>query len=192
MIYHLVIFLNLTFLFSLQAKENVKTWTLNGTKVDHQINKREIDKAIRTIHRFVFKDGYEVVTLKLNLNGGDLEQAILLTEEIKRLNRETQTTINTQVSGSIGCHSACTIIFTAGKKRIAKRNATFGFHSPSTDQSDEKPLIPVFRDLWLDYIYQVDSVLGEKLEAEKSLFKSQFTYFGAHELSSGYVTDFLD
>lgn len=71
----------------------------------------------------------EIETLTLNSIGGDLDEAIRLTDILAKYQAE-QHPITTYVNDY--CASACTIIFMSGDRRVTSNNAQLGFHQFTT------------------------------------------------------------
>ena len=100
--------------------------------------------------------------------------------------------IHTKVSWG-NCESACTVLFTAGEKRIASRRSRFGFHTPAIQSyipegTSRDEILTDARRLWIYAIAKVDVQVASMIESKGYLFDEDFTYIDADELDTGYVT----
>lgn len=153
---------------------------------------KSLEKSmVRSIRR-MDRNEPRVLTLILSSDGGEIYPAIRFVDKVASLERQHNVQINTQVQGS--CDSACTILFTAGRERIASRYSRFGFHSPQVEGRlprgrNRQEVIASAKAAWVRSIARVDSHLAYELERGSDLDRENFrTYNGRQLYSSGYVT----
>ena len=89
---------------------------------DLQINGHITFQMIDEINNYL-RYNPNIVVIRLNSIGGRIAPAMHLANKILEKNLTTFT--------DLGCLSACTVIFSAGKKRVAEVGAKFGFHQSS-------------------------------------------------------------
>ena len=104
--------------------------------------------------------------------------------------------IHTKVNSYSDCESACTLLFTAGEKRLASRYSRFGFHSPKFQSGPLGGLTAHdieerYRRIWLEYVAKVDPASALMIESRQYLLDHDMSYVEADELASGYVTALL-
>lgn len=162
------------------------------------IDKSSIDRLIKNIDKAMTKNQARPLEIVLDLGsgGGDINQTIRALNYIRQINTTPDIEINTKVGGWSSCESACTILFTAGKKRFADERASFGFHSPKFQRGDKngltvKEIETRYRRIWLDYVTQVDPVVANEIELKRYLMDEEMSYMSGRELHTGYVTDLL-
>ena len=68
----------------------------------------------------------DTITLRLDSPGGDVSAALQIHDWL----RESDRTVVTSVPDGAKCMSSCTLIFTAGDRRVAGPTARFRFHAP--------------------------------------------------------------
>lgn len=163
-----------------------------------EINESSMNGLIKNINKAMTKNTERPLTITLDLGsgGGDINQTIRAMNFIRQINTLADVTINTRVGSWSSCESACTLLFTAGKKRFAGERAQFGFHSPKFERGDRqgmsvKDIEAKYRKIWLDYISQVDPVVANELEIKHLLMDYEMSYMSGRELNTGYVTDLL-
>lgn len=162
-----------------------------------EITPSSIDSLLRRIDKVVQKNkgSQLVITLSLDSGGGNINETIRAVNKIRELNQDPLIEINTKVSyGS--CESACTILYTAGEKRLATRHAQFGFHSPKFQSGDKGPLTRKeiedrYRRIWLSYISGVDQNAATIIRDRRYLMDQEMSYMSGKELKHGYVTDII-
>ena len=162
------------------------------------IDANSIDRLIKNIDKAISKNTERPLEIILDLSsgGGDINQTIRVLNYIRQINTTPDIEINTRVGSWSSCESACTILFTAGKKRIAAERASFGFHSPKFERGDRngisvKAIEERYRKIWLSYISQVDAVVANEIELKHYLNDPEMSYMSGRELHTGYVTDLL-
>lgn len=177
---------------SVFAKPNVKI------SFSSQITESSMNGLIKSINKAMTKNKERplVITLDLGSGGGDINQTIRVINFIRQINTSPDITINTRVGSWSSCESACTILFTSGKKRFAGERASFGFHSPKFERGDRqglsvKEIESRYRTIWLGYINQVDPVVANEIEIKRYLLDYEMSYMSGRELNTGYVTDLL-
>lgn len=163
-----------------------------------QITESSMNSLIKSINKAMTKNKERplVITLDLGSGGGDINQTIRAINFIRQINTSPDITINTKVGSWSSCESACTILYTAGKKRYAGERAQFGFHSPKFERGDRqgmsiKDIEARYRTIWLGYITQVDPVVASEIEIKRYLMDYEMSYMAGRELHTGYVTDLL-
>lgn len=138
------------------------------------------------------EDQERVITIILGSGGGNIPIAINFVRKVRRISAEYNVQIDTQVNYE-RCESACTILFTAGHRRIARKKSYFGFHSPSIDKEDipqgrnKDELLEWARTHWLDAIAAVDNQLPQRIKERELLYKMGMTYLRGKDLTTGYV-----
>lgn len=162
-----------------------------------EITASSIDSLLRRIDKVVQKNkgSQLVITLSLDSGGGNINETIRAINKIRELNKDPLIEINTKVSyGS--CESACTILYTAGEKRIATKHAQFGFHSPKFQSGKlgtmtKKEVEERYRRIWLGYISEVDQNAATIIKDRRYLMDHEMSFMSGKELKNGYVTDIL-
>lgn len=162
------------------------------------ITPESINKLIAKIEKVISKNqesGVEI-TLLLESLGGDVNHTLRAVKFIREMNQNPAVTINTKVMPRKTCESACTILFTAGEKRIAGSKALFGFHAPKIVKGDlgkytKEEVEDIYRKIWLNSISEVDPYASHFIEANDYLMFSRMRYLAGKELNTGYVTDIL-
>lgn len=180
------------FSFTAFAKPQVKvTFT-------SQITKSSMDRLIKDFEKAMTKNEERPLTITLNLGsgGGDINQTIRVINYIRQINTTPDITINTSVGSWSSCESACTLLYTAGKKRFAAERAQFGFHSPKFQKGDRGGLTirqveDHYRKVWLNYVAMVDPVVANEIQIRKFLMDDEMSYMSGRDLNTGYVTDLL-
>lgn len=163
-----------------------------------EITKSSMDRLIKDFNKAMTKNTERplVINLDLGSGGGNVNEAIRVLNYIRQINTTPDITINTRVGSWSSCESACTILYTAGKKRYAAERAQFGFHSPKF-QSGDRQGVSVndienrYRKIWLDYIIQVDPVVANEIELKHYLMDEEMSYMSGRDLHTGYVTDLM-
>jgi len=162
------------------------------------IDKDSIDRLIKNIEKAMTKNTTRPLEIILDLGsgGGDINQTIRALNYIRQINTTPDIEIDTKVGSWSSCESACTILFTAGKKRLAGERASFGFHSPKFQRGDRNgvsisEIETRYRRIWLDYVTQVDPVVANEIELKRYLMDEEMSYMSGRELHTGYVTDLL-
>jgi len=162
------------------------------------IDKNSMDRLIKNIEKAMEKNTARPLEIVLDLGsgGGDINQTIRALNYIRQINTTLDIEINTRVGSWSSCESACTILFTAGKKRFAAERASFGFHSPKFERGDRegisiKDIEERYRKIWLGYVSQVDPVVANEIELKHYLMDPEMSYMSGRELHTGYVTDLL-
>lgn len=163
-----------------------------------EINKSSMDRLIKDIDKAMTKNTERPLEIVLDLGsgGGDINQTIRALNYIRQINTTADVQINTRVGSWSSCESACTILYTAGKKRFAAERASFGFHSPKFERGDRegisiKDIEEKYRKIWLGYVSQVDPVVASEIELKHYLMDPEMSYMSGRELHTGYVTDLL-
>jgi hypothetical protein len=162
------------------------------------IDKSSVDRLLKDIDKAITKNTERPLEIVLNLGsgGGDINQTIRALNYIRQINTTADIEINTKVGSWSSCESACTILFTSGKKRFAGERASFGFHSPKFQRGDTngltvKAIEDRYRKIWLDYVIQVDPVVANEIELKHYLMDEEMSYMSGRDLHTGYVTDLL-
>ena len=162
------------------------------------INVSSIKRLIKRIDKALLKNSGTKKELIISLSslGGEMNQAILATKYIRKLNSNPQIEIHTSVSGHSSCESACTLLYTAGEKRFASYGSRFGFHSPKFKSGKLNGMTraeveELYRKIRLDYISWVDKITAEMLQDNRYLFDDEMRYIIGRDLTSGYVTDLI-
>lgn len=164
-----------------------------------EITKSSMDSLIKNINKAIKKNKERPleVIVDLGSGGGNVNEAIRVVNYIRLQNSVSQDiTINTRVGSWSSCESACTILYTGGKKRYAAERAQFGFHSPKFQSGDRqgisvKDIESRYRKIWLDYIIQVDPTVANEIELKHYLMDEEMSYMSGRDLHTGYVTDLL-
>ncbi len=139
-----------------------------------------------------FKPGQErVIRIDLDSGGGNLLKTFASVKRIRHFETSLNVKIHTRVSGD--CESSCTVLFTAGSVRYARKRSSFGFHSPAIASKvpagmSRDQIIEDARVRWISAITEVDSQLGAELQRRGLLLKSNMTYLKARDLLNGYVS----
>lgn len=162
-----------------------------------EITASSIDSLLRKIDKVVqkHKGSQLVITLSLDSGGGNINETIRAINKIRELNNDPLIEINTKVSyGS--CESACTILYTAGEKRLATKHAQFGFHSPKFQSGNKGTLTKReieerYRRIWLGYISGVDQNAATIIKDRRYLMDEEMSYMSGKELNHGYVTEII-
>jgi ATP-dependent protease ClpP protease subunit len=162
------------------------------------IDKRSINRLISRIDKAIEKNKgtQQKIILSLDSTGGDINETIRAVKYIRELNQDPLIEIHTKLLSNNNCESACTILFTAGEKRFAGERAKFGFHSPKFQRGDrngmsKKEIEEIYRNVWFNYISQVDPSTADVLRSRGYLLHQWMSYLPARELSTGYVTDYF-
>lgn len=183
--------------FNLEVRE---TLPLVQAKINFsdEITPSSIDSLLKRINKTIEKNkGNQIeITLNLGSGGGNINETIRAINVIRELNKDPLITINTKVSGWGSCESACTILYTAGEKRIASKNSQFGFHSPKFQSGDKqgmtrKEIEERYRRIWLGYISGVDANSATIIKDRRYLLDYEMSYMSGRDLTSGYVTDLI-
>lgn len=162
-----------------------------------EITASSIDSLLRKIDKVVqkHKGSQLVITLSLDSGGGNINETIRAINKIRELNNDPLIEINTKVSyGS--CESACTMLYTAGEKRLATKHAQFGFHSPKFQSGNKGTLTKRdieerYRRIWLGYISGVDQNAATIIKDRRYLMDEEMSYMSGKELNHGYVTEII-
>lgn len=162
------------------------------------INKSSINRLLKRLDKVIEKNqgSKQVITLSLSSTGGDINETIRAVRYIRSLNLDPLITINTKVSSHSDCESACTILFTAGEKRLADERSRFGFHSPKLEKGKvsgmtKKEIEEHYRGIWLNYVGMVDKTAADTIKSRGYLLDPEMSYISGRNLNTGYVTDFL-
>lgn len=162
------------------------------------ISKSSISRLIKKIDKAVAKNRgtKQIITISLSSGGGNINEAIRAIQHIRNLNNDPLIEINTKVSSYSDCESACTILFTAGEKRLASERSEFGFHSPKLEKGKiegmtRNEIEERYRQIWLRYIAMVDQTVAARVESSRYLYDDDMSYISGRDLATGYVTDFL-
>ena len=162
-----------------------------------EITASSIDSLLRKIDKAVQKNKGSnlVITLSLDSGGGNINETIRALNKIRELNQDPLIEINTKV-GSGSCESACTILYTAGEKRLATKHAQFGFHSPKFQSGNKggltkRDIEERYRRIWLGYVSAVDQNAATIIKDRRYLMDEEMSYMSGKELNHGYVTDII-
>lgn len=172
-------------------------------KVEEKLSFRDditassIDSLLRKIDKVVQKNKGSnlVITLSLDSGGGNINETIRAVNKIRELNNDPLIEINTKVSyGS--CESACTILYTAGEKRLATKHAQFGFHSPKFQSGNKggltkRDIEERYRKIWLGYVSAIDQNAATIIKDRRYLMDEEMSYMSGKELNHGYVTEII-
>lgn len=163
-----------------------------------EITPSSIDALLKRINKTIEKNkGNQIeITLNLSSGGGNINETIRAINAIRELNNDPLIQINTKVSNWGSCESACTILYTAGEKRIASKHAQFGFHSPKFQSGDKQGMTKRdieerYRKIWLGYISGVDTNSATIIKDRRYLMDYEMSYMSGRDLTSGYVTDLI-
>lgn len=164
--------------------------SFNGEITKHSIVSLE-KRIIKAANKIKPGKAREII-INLDSGGGDLQAANRFVGTAKRLSVTHDVKIHTRVSWG-SCESACTVLFTAGEKRIASRRSSFGFHTPAIKSriphgTSRDEILTMARQLWINAIARVDYQVASMVESKGYLFDQDFTYVSADELDTGYVT----
>lgn len=159
-----------------------------------EITQRSIDRLESSIVKQSqkLKENEErIVVVDLDSGGGNIQEAIRFVRDVYRLSLENRIEINTRIRNG-SCESACTIMFTAGEKRIASKYARFGFHTPKLESRvpagrTKNEILEWARSLWLDAISRVDTEASYRIREKELLYSSEMIYLSGKELNTGYV-----
>lgn len=169
---------------------------IRESKVAHTgyISKENMILLKRKINREILGANGDLVKINILLNslGGEIYWAYDMLKFIKKLNRDPQIEISTEVRNS--CESSCTIVFTGGENRYASKNAKFGFHKPILHSApfhnmSKEEIEDMFRKLWVLSIRDVDPKLAVYLSENEYLKYQKMKYLGTRKLLTGYVTE---
>ncbi len=87
-----------------------------------QVDKKSVQEAIRTINDDIYSKPVDNMRFLLASSGGEIDAGINMYAYLKAL------PINVETIGFGGVDAAATLIFLAGKKRLAVRESQFFFH----------------------------------------------------------------
>lgn len=162
------------------------------------INKYSINRLIKRLDKSIKKNQGtdQEIILTLDSGGGDINQTIRAVRYIRELSKNPLIKIHTQVNSYNDCESACTILFTAGVKRMASERSRFGFHSPKYESGklngiSRREVEERYRQIWLRYVAMVDQTTATEIESRGYLRDSNMSYISGRNLNTGYVTDLL-
>ncbi len=149
---------------------------------------KDIEKASLKIK----PDQERVVVIDLSSGGGDLNAAFKFVNETPVLEARLGIEIDTRVTST--CESACTVLYTAGRKRIARKGASFGFHSPAIASRvprgiSRSAILEYARTRWLAAVTKVDPALAYEIDRRNLLNDEEMTYLSGRTLDGGYVTE---
>src|SRR5690606_16646597 len=84
------------------------------------ITKTSMDRLIARIERAIERNENEHKEIFISLAslGGNVQEALRVVKYIKERNQDPNISIHTEVASFNSCESACTILYTAGKKRF--------------------------------------------------------------------------
>ncbi len=163
-----------------------------------QITERSINRLLKRIRKVIDENRDENINITITLasGGGDINQTLRGIRAIKGLNSLSNVQIDTKVTSSNTCESACTILFLAGQQRYASQRAQFGFHSPHFERGDRgertrDEIEEIYRSIWLDEIRKVDAVSANLIHDNEYLYDARMSMVRGSELNHGYVTDLL-
>jgi hypothetical protein len=165
-------------------------------QIDQRSTERLMSQITSTLEG-IGDDKRKVINIQLDSTGGEIEPARRLVRFIKQLNLDPAISINTVLGTRFrNCESSCTIVFTAGKERIAHPRARFGFHSPRYQSGAPNGMTgaqveEMYRKIWLSYIEQVDAYAAEILRDSGYLLRDRMRYISASDVYPGYVTTLL-
>lgn len=163
-------------------------------------SKEITERSIKSLEKSILKkikkikpDENRVLVIDLASNGGDIQAAINFVKRVEEISTLNNVEINTRVNNG-KCESACTILFTAGHKRIAYKKSYFGFHAPTLQSKlpAGKTLEEVLewaRSIWINAIAAVDNQLPYVIKERELLYSKKMIYLRGHELTSGYVNE---
>lgn len=172
--------------------------TKNKLHFTGNINKSSINRLIKRLDKVIKKNRGtdQEIILSLNSSGGDINETIRAVQYIRELSRDPLIKIHTQVNSYNDCESACTILFTAGVKRMASERSEFGFHSPKYESGKlngltRREVEERYRRIWLRYVAMVDQTAADLVENRGYLEDRDMSYISGRNLTTGYVTDLL-
>lgn len=183
--------LSLAFLFSLSlpalAASHVSFW--------QEITPDSMNKLVRNIEKATSKlkpTDERVIVIDLSSGGGNLYAAFKFVNDTPALESRLGIEIDTRVSST--CESACTVLYTAGRKRLARRGASFGFHSPAIASRvprgvSRSAVLESARARWLAAISRVDAALAYEIDRRNLLMDEEMSYVSGRSLDGGYVTN---
>jgi hypothetical protein len=161
------------------------------------ITASSIDALLKRINKVIEKNkgNQLVITLSLDSGGGNINETIRAVNKIRQLNNNPLIEINTKVSSG-SCESACTILYTAGEKRLASKYAQFGFHSPKFQSGNKgtmtkKEIEDRYRNIWLGYVSAIDQNAATIIIDRRYLMDEEMSYMSGKELNQGYVTHII-
>ncbi len=185
-----LLFLSISlFLSSVALAETRVSFSRDITPSTLRNLEKDIVKAIKRMD----PQDYPEVFIDLSSAGGDLNAAIRFVDRVSSLSSQHRVQIHTRVLyGS--CDSACTVLFTAGSRRIARSNSSFGFHSPQIASrvprgTNRGEILDRARVRWVDAISRVDSRLASELERGGFLQGENMRYFSGRDVYTGYVNE---
>jgi hypothetical protein len=131
------------------------------------------------------------ILLDLQSGGGNLFATLKFVAGIPGLSKALNVVINTRVKSD--CESSCTVLFTAGTERLARKWAKFGFHSPKIASKlppglSKQQVLDNARTRWYDAIGAVDMQLASDLQRHNYLMHAEMSFYRGNELLHGYVT----
>lgn len=178
--------------------EEVQTQETSKLYFSGEITKSSIDRLLKRLDKAIAenKADQKEIVITLDSGGGNINETIRAINRIRELSAQPGIDIHTKVNSYSDCESACTLLFTAGEKRLASRHSRFGFHSPkfqsgplgglTADDIEER-----YRRIWLEYVAKVDPTSALMIESREYLLDHDMSYVDADDLASGYVTDFI-
>ncbi len=176
------------FSFSTQAfaASHVSFW--------NDITPASLSSLVKNIEKAALKikaDQERVVVIDLTSGGGDLYAAFKFVSDTPALEERLGIEIDTRVTST--CESACTVLYTAGRKRLARRGASFGFHSPAIASRvprgvSRSAVLESARARWMAAITKVDPALAYEIDRRNLLMDEEMTYLSGRSLDGGYVT----
>lgn len=163
-----------------------------------EINESSVNRLIKRLNKLIEDNPNQdlSITITLDSGGGNVNESLRAIREIQRLNRNPLVQIDTKVGSFNSCESSCTLLFTAGHKRIASERTKFGFHSPKFVRGDRgdrsrEDIENLYREIWLKQIRAVDPTAAAMIKDHEYLLDYDMSYVRARELTTGYVTDLL-
>lgn len=149
---------------------------------DSPVSRSSVETLLQRVTALAEK-GDRQIRIRLESDGGDLKAALSAFEELRALG------VTTYVRSH--CHSACTVLFAAGRVRAANDYAKFLFHgigvqgAHGRDQRDE--VVRKYEAMWLDAIRSADPRLADELERDEVLLHGERYYSGRELMRSGFV-----
>lgn len=157
-----------------------------------EINEKSATELVESLFRKI-DEGSHSLTLFLESRGGDIREASKIAFFLEELD---VTTVNLK-----DCSSACTIVFAAGKRRLARSNAKFTFHGVTLSEDDSNFRLPenvrnqVIRNYaatWTQSINKVSPPLAKELTDNDVLLSGNLVLRGKKLINYSFVTELID
>jgi ATP-dependent protease ClpP protease subunit len=151
------------------------------------VNAASMQRLRQSMQRAI-DNGARGITLLLESDGGDLQEALQMAQFLRALRGQAHLTTLTRE----GCGSSCTVLFAQGATRIASPRAEFYFHrvgvAGNLPPAQLEEIRAHFARRWVTEIRAVDHALASELEISGVLLglSPPRTYRGGFLRKNGY------